>query len=70
MEKSILRLNLAEDLCTHHLIIILSLADRCDWRDTRGIWHVARNPDKSWWHRQTSLKFALEAVTLNLHVIF
>ena len=30
-----------------------------DWRDcrnSRGMWSLARNPDRSWWHRQTSLK--------------
>ena len=25
----------------------LSLADRCDWSDTRGKWPLARNPDRS-----------------------
>ena len=29
---------------------------RSDWRDTRGKWPFARNPEKSWWHRHTSLK--------------
>ena len=27
-----------------------------DWRDTRGKWPLFRNPDRSWWHRHTSLK--------------
>ena len=27
-----------------------------DRPDTRGKWHLARNPDRSWWHRHTSLK--------------
>ena len=30
--------------------------DRHDWRETRGKWSLARNPDRSWWHRHTSLK--------------
>ena len=38
-----------------HLIISLSLADRCDWRDTRGKWPLAKNPDRRWWHRLTSI---------------
>ena len=36
--------------------IILIISDRRDWRDTRGKWPLARNPDRSWWHRHTSLK--------------
>jgi hypothetical protein len=40
----------------YHLIITLSLADRRDWRDTRGKWPLARNPVRSWWHCHTSLK--------------
>ena len=40
----------------YHLIITLSLTDRHDWRDTQGKWPLARNPDRSWWHRHTSLK--------------
>ena len=35
----------------------LSLANRHDWRDTRGKWPLARNTDRSWWHRHISLKF-------------
>ena len=34
----------------------LSLAVRCDWRDTRGNWPLARNPNRIWWHRHTSIK--------------
>ena len=52
------------DLCTAPGIISLSplsLADRRDWRVTRGKWFLARNSDRSWWHRQTSLKFFLAA---------
>ena len=39
-----------------HFIITLIISDRRDWRDTRGKWPLARNPDRSWWHRHTSLK--------------
>ena len=48
------------DLCTAPGITLLplSLADRRDWCDTRGKWPLARNPDKSWWHRNTSLKLS------------
>ena len=38
------------DLCTAPGIISLfplSLVDRHDWRDTRGKWSLARNPDRS-----------------------
>ena len=38
------------------LIIALIISDRCYWRNTRGKWSLAINPDRSWWHRQTSLK--------------
>ena len=41
------------DLCTVPILIII---DRRDWRDTRGKWPLARNPDRSWWPRHTSLK--------------
>ena len=27
-----------------------------DWRDNRGKWPLARNPDRSWWYRHTSIK--------------
>ena len=37
-----------------YFIIIIN-SDRSDWRDTRGKWPLARNPDRSWWHRHTSL---------------
>ena len=40
----------------YHFIITLSLPDRRDWRDSRGKWHLARNPDRSWWQRHISLK--------------
>ena len=43
----------------YHFIITISLADRCDWRDTRGKWPLATNPDRGWWHRLTSLKHFL-----------
>ena len=39
-----------------HFIITL-ISDRRDWRDTRGKWFLARNPDRSCWH--TRLKFFL-----------
>ena len=48
------------DLCTapvsshYHPLV---LADRRDWRDTRGNWPLALNPYRSWWHRHTTLKF-------------
>ena len=47
------------DLCTAPRIISLSslsYSDRRDWRDTRGKWPLARNLDKSWWHRHNRLK--------------
>ena len=37
----------------YHLIITLSSADR---HDTLGMWPLARNTVRSWWHRHTSLK--------------
>ena len=40
------------DICTAAGII----CDRCDWRDTRGKWPLARNPHRGWCHRHTSLK--------------
>ena len=30
-------------------------------RDTRGKWPFSRNPNRSWWHRHTSLKLFLAA---------
>ena len=48
-----------EDLCTASSIISLpplSLAEKHDWRDTRGKWPLARNPEKSWWHRYISIR--------------
>ena len=45
------------DLCTApRIIITLIISDRRDWRDARGKWPLARNPDRSWWHHHTSLK--------------
>ena len=38
-------------------IITLIISDRRHWRDTRGKWPLARNPDRSWWHRHTNWKF-------------
>ena len=38
-----------------YLIIILIFSDRRDRCDTRGKWPLGRNPDRSWWHRHTSL---------------
>ena len=46
-----------------HFIITLIISDR---RDTRGKWPLARNPDRSWWHRHTSVK--LFGRSLWLHV--
>ena len=40
-----------------HFIITLIISDRRDWRDTRGKWPLARNPDRSWWHRHTNWTF-------------
>ena len=37
-----------------HFIITLIISD---WRDTRGKWPLARNLDRSWWHRHTNWKF-------------
>ena len=37
-----------------HFIITLIISDR---RDTRGKWPLARNPDRSRWHRHTNWKF-------------
>ena len=43
------------DLCTASGIISLSpLLLTTDVTDTRGKWSLARNPDRSWWHRHTS----------------
>ena len=39
----------------NHFIITLITSDRRDWRDTRS--KLARNPDRSWWHRRTNWKF-------------
>ena len=36
-----------------HFIITLIISD---WCDTRGKWPLARNPNRSWWHRHTSPK--------------
>ena len=46
------------DLCIAPGFTSLSFlsSDRCDWRDTRGKWLLARNPDRSWWHHHTSTK--------------
>ena len=41
-----------------HFIINLIIGDRCGWRDTRGKWPLARNPERSWWHRHTNCKFS------------
>ena len=41
----------------YHLIITLSLGDRADWHNTLDKRPLARNPERSWWHRHTSLKF-------------
>ena len=40
----------------YHFIIALIISDQHDWRDTRDKWPLAGNPDRSWWHRHTSLK--------------
>ena len=40
-----------------HFMITLIISDRRDWRDTQGKWHLARNPDRSWWHRHINWKF-------------
>ena len=34
----------------------LIISDRRDWHNTRGKWPLARNPDRSCWHRHTSVK--------------
>jgi hypothetical protein len=48
-----------------HFIITLIISDRPEWRDTRGKWPLARNPERSWWHRHTSLKlFWLQPMAL------
>ena len=39
-----------------HFIISLIISDRRDWRDTRGKWPLARNPNRSCWHRHNSVK--------------
>jgi hypothetical protein len=31
-----------------HSIMTLIISNRHDWRDTRGKWPLARNPDRSW----------------------
>jgi hypothetical protein len=45
------------DLCTAHGFTSLSLflSERHDWRDTRGKWPLARNPDMSGWLHHTSI---------------
>ena len=37
-----------------HFIITLIISERRDRRDTRGKRPLARNPDRSWWHRHTN----------------
>ena len=47
------------DLCTVPGILSISpllLAKILDLPDTRGKWPSTRNPDRSWWHRYTTLK--------------
>ena len=39
-----------------HFIITLFISDRRDWCDIRGKWPLARQLDRSWWHRHTSIK--------------
>ena len=46
----------------YNFIIPLSLVDRRDWHNIWGKWLLARNPDRSWWHRHTSLKLFLTAI--------
>ena len=39
------------------LIVILIISwDRRNWRDTRDKWSLAKNSDRSWWHRHTGLE--------------
>ena len=38
-----------------YFIITLIISDWRDWHDTRGKWSLARNLDRSWWQRHTSL---------------
>ena len=47
------------DLCLAPGIISLSPLYLGDWRDTRGKRSLAKNPDRSWWHRHTNLKLFL-----------
>ena len=52
-------ITLLGDMCTAPGIILLSpliISDQCDWCDTRGKWHFARNSDRSCWHCHTSVK--------------
>ena len=35
----------------------LIISDRRDWREARGKWPLAKNPDRSWWHRHANWKF-------------
>ena len=47
------------DLCTAPstiLLSLISLVNKRVWSDTRGKCPLARNPDRSWWHRHVSLK--------------
>ena len=47
------------DRCTAAGIISLSpksLSDRLDWRETWCKWPLARNPDRRWKHRHTSIR--------------
>ena len=40
----------------YRLIITLINSEQCGICDTWGKWPLARNLDRSWWHRHTSLK--------------
>ena len=41
-----------------HIIITLIISEWSDRRYTQGKWPLARDPDRSWWHRHTSLKLS------------
>ena len=40
-------------------LLLLSCANRQDWNDTQDGWPLARNPNRSSWHRQSSFKLFL-----------
>ena len=50
-----------------HFIITLIISDPRDWRDIRGKWRLAKNPERSWWHKLKvfKMKTSLGALSKN-----